>query len=357
MAIGTAHMASLCLPNAELHVGLHWRGSQALARALGDPSRPAALLYPGPGAVNVLESPPKGPVTLVVVDGTWSQAKKVVRENPELAALPRFAFTPPRPSEYRIRREPQDDYVSTLEALVHVLGALEGDPALFEALLRPFRAMIDTQLDFKTRVRASRHKKPRPEGERRPPSRVPMLLRERPQDLVCVVGEANAWPYRLAERRAGYADELVHWTALRIATGETLDVVVAPRCPLAPSTPHYVELTPDVLAGGTSVPGLHEAWRGFLRDTDVLCTWGHYAAALFLGLGGELPASRVDLRQVARTVGGGKVGSLEDVAARLAEATLDSPTESATGAVAGRAGRRLGFLGALARSLVARAQA
>ena len=59
VAIGTARMASLCLPNSELHVGVHWRGSTALARALSDPGRPAALLYPGEGAVDVLAHPPR----------------------------------------------------------------------------------------------------------------------------------------------------------------------------------------------------------------------------------------------------------------------------------------------------------
>src|SRR4051812_19073373 len=51
VAIGTARMASLCLPNSELHVGVCWEGSAALERALSDPARPAALLYPGEGAV------------------------------------------------------------------------------------------------------------------------------------------------------------------------------------------------------------------------------------------------------------------------------------------------------------------
>jgi DTW domain-containing protein YfiP len=122
VAFGTAHMASLCLAGAELHVGVKFGGSPALTRALSDPERPAILLYPGEGAIDVSEDPPKGPVTLVVVDGTWWQARKVVRQNPELAALPRYSFRPPRPSEYRIRREPEEEYVSTIEALVHVLG-------------------------------------------------------------------------------------------------------------------------------------------------------------------------------------------------------------------------------------------
>ncbi len=51
--IGTARMANLCLPNAELYVGVKWSGSAALTRALSDPTRPAALLYPSPGAIDV----------------------------------------------------------------------------------------------------------------------------------------------------------------------------------------------------------------------------------------------------------------------------------------------------------------
>src|SRR4051812_3448226 len=50
MAIGTARMASLCLPDAELWVGADWTSCPALDAALSDPARPAALLYPGPGA-------------------------------------------------------------------------------------------------------------------------------------------------------------------------------------------------------------------------------------------------------------------------------------------------------------------
>src|SRR3954462_9408881 len=55
--IGTAHMASLCLPNAELHVGVRWGGSSTLARALSDKERPAVLLYPGEGAIDVVRDP------------------------------------------------------------------------------------------------------------------------------------------------------------------------------------------------------------------------------------------------------------------------------------------------------------
>ena len=162
MAIGTARMASLCLPNSELHVGVDFQTSPALRRALSDPSRPAALLYPSDGAVDVLTDPPRGPITLVVVDGTWWQARKLVRVNPEIAKLPRYAFRAPTPSEYRIRSEPDEAYVSTIEALVHVLGVLEGDPEKLRALLVPFRAMIDTQIAL--REHGARRARPSQQG-------------------------------------------------------------------------------------------------------------------------------------------------------------------------------------------------
>jgi DTW domain-containing protein len=343
--IGTARMASLCLPNSELHVGIDWQGSQALARALSDPSRPAALLYPGDAtvpAIDVLASPPKGPVTLVVIDGTWSLARKVVRSNPQLAALPRFAFTPHTPSEYKIRREPHEAYVSTIEALVYVLGALEGDAARFLPMLVPFRAMVEGQLRCAETLRGARvrHKKPQAIGPR-----VPLLFRERAGDLVCVVGEANAWPYRSAERGDGHPDELVQWVGYRPSTGETFDAIARPRYPLAPSTPRHIRLREEELMAGGTLDALHAGWRAFVKDTDIVCSWGRYATRIFAASGGYLPKARMDLRQAGRQLLKGKVGTIEDFLERIA---ASPPPDVARG----RAGLRAAQIQAVARHYV-----
>jgi len=317
MAIGTAHMASLCLPNSELHVGVRFEGSAALERALSDPARPAALLYPGEGAIDVLRDPPKGPITLVVVDGTWWQARKLVRTNATLAALPRYAFAAPKPSEYRIRKEPDVAYVSTIEALVHVLGVLEGDPARLEELLTPFRAMIDTQITFATTRRGARVRHGKgPSPEKRPP--VPRALSEHPARVVCVTGEANAWPYRDKGLRTSHREELVHWVAHRPATGETLDLILRPRNPLAPSTAAHIGLTEEALADGASLDDLFARWAAFVHENDVICSWGHYPVGIFERAGGTLPKTRIDLRQVARVLMKGRVGTMDAVLDKLA---------------------------------------
>jgi DTW domain-containing protein YfiP len=338
MPIGTARMASLCLPRAELHVGVRWADSAPLARALADPARPPILLYPGPGARDILREPPPGPVTLVVVDGTWSQAKTVVRDNPVLHALPRYAFATPEPSQYRIRREPHAEYVSTIEALMHVLGVLEGDPARFRSLLDPLTRMVDNQLACQAR---SGHRRVRhPRAPRGPGHRVPPWITERFADLVCVVGEANAWPYRAGVTQP--AEELIHWTAHRVATGETFSRLAAPERPLSPSTTFHSGLTEPALRAAPPRAALFEALAAFSRPSDVVCAWGHYSTNLATASGAALAAERFDLRAHAHALGQHKLGSHAAYAA-----TLGPPPPPLT---TGRAGRRLAMLVQIVRA-------
>lgn len=339
--INTARIAALCLPEAELHVGLHWK------ERLGTPDRPAVLLYPGADAIDIERDPPKTPVTLVVVDGTWWQARKLVRANPELARLPRYAFRPEQPSNYRIRKEPQADYVSTIEALAHLLGVLEGDPARFEAMLTPFRAMVETQLAYAAKGNG-RHKRARkPRRVIDPRSRLPRLLRERGNDLLCVYGEGNAWPFGTPERAAG-EDELVHWVALRVATGERFEAIVAPRRALSPGTPKHTEIDPALFAEGITHDALLARWADFVRPNDLVTWWGSYTPQLFARAGGSLgpAATQVDLRCGARQYTNARLGPLEAYVAQLG---LPEPAPLGRG----RAGRRLAQMAAIARAITA----
>jgi DTW domain-containing protein YfiP len=333
MPIGTAHMATLCLPQATLHVGREWDDSDVLRAACGDPEHPAVLLYPGPDARDILSDPPSHPVTLIVVDGTWSQARGMVRDNPRLAALPRYAFEAPRPSNYRIRREPRVEYVSTLEALMHVLGALERDAARFRALMRPMDAMVDAQIEAQARAPRPRQAKPRPTLS--PAERLPAAVRERFGDLVLVFGDASAWPWDTPQHALG--DELIYWVACRPSTGEVFASVIAPRNPLAPDAPRHTELPAEVLFAGVTPNEMLRAFQEFIRPSDVVCSWGHHGLRMFKDLGGELPGAYLDLRQAARMFTNRKNGTLEHFAAETAaEFDVELPP--------GRAGRRLGML-------------
>lgn len=347
-AVGTARIARLCLPNSEIFVGVDFAENQRLLQLLADPAQPAIVLYPGPGARDLRSDPPRGPVTLVTTDGTWHQARTLMRDNPALARLPRYAFAPERPSEYQIRREPRPDYVSTIEALAVALGALEADPERFGALLTPFRAMVAMQLQFAGRSARGRHRVKR-RREQSARARLPDALLA--PELLCVTGEANAWAHDRALRRPPHPHELVHWLAQRVdlgGRGESFELVLAPRLPLAKSPIVHARLSERELTHGEPLGALHRRWTAFTRDQDVWVCWGPYALNLLRREGLALPEQVIDLRKVAGDYLQSRPGSLEEL---IAERGLSYAPRGR-----GRGGERLGMLVAATHWLRAEAR-
>jgi len=336
--IGTARLAHLCLPSSELHVGIDFDNDQQVRAALAnDQGRPAYLLFPGPQAIDLAVERPAGPITLVVVDGTWWQARKLLKRNAVLAALPQLRFTPPGLSRYRIRREPADHCVATVEALALTLGALEEAPERFATLLRPFEAMIDTQIRYATTVRGARrrHALHRTRKAQRPT--ISTMLRARAENLICVHGEANAWP---ARRPGGHPAEIVHWIARRPQTGETFEAVIRPRRPLAPAIPRHIQISEERLAAGESWSAFRARWEAFVREDDFACSWGRYPLDLLEAEGIALPKARLDMRPVAGGHLGARTGSVEDCTTRLGVAAAEP-------FALGRGGTRLAALTAI----------
>jgi DTW domain-containing protein YfiP len=167
--LGSARLASLALANARLRVGLSWPN---LAAALKEPKEsvhPArwAVLYLGSGIraaagachqeaglhfVSKAGEPTPAPREklegIVLLDGTWSQAKAIWWRNAWLLKLKRVILVPRAPSLYKeLRREPRRECLSTIETIAETLAAL-GEPAettaklksLFSELLTKFRA-------------------------------------------------------------------------------------------------------------------------------------------------------------------------------------------------------------------------
>jgi DTW domain-containing protein YfiP len=343
-AIGTARIAALGLADAQIAVGIDFTGDAAVREAASDRARPAVLLYPGPGARDLADEPPAGPVTLVVIDGTWSQARALLRNNPWLAELPRYAFAPERPSEYRIRSEPRPDYVSTIEAVTTALGLLERDPARVAPLLAPFRAMVDVQLGYAARSGGGRKRLRRRAGNTTP-ARLPALLAE--PSLLCVTGESNGARFDPSTGQPAQAHELVYWTGLRLDGGAHFEALIAPRRPLTQSPMKYGRLDEAAVRGGGSVAELIAGWRAFVREDDVVCVWGRYALDLFCAEGAPLGERVVDLRKVMGDYLQRRPGAPEVLVTQLGLSWRPHGQ--------GRGGERLGVLAALTQWLADRA--
>ena len=320
MAVGTAWMAHLSLPNSELHRGVEFAEHPRVRELLESPG--TALLFPGNGSLPPEQFQDDPPRTIVIVDGTWSQARKLIRKNPSLAKLPRIGFVPARPSNYRIRRQPREGFVSTIEAVVHVLGALEGAPERFAPLLRAFERMVDVQLEHKARRTTP------PRVRKKHPRR---SHRVHPEADVAVYAESNG---------SIEAPELLRLTAARFAAADVFDAWVA--LPVPEDLPAHLETRPP---SGLPVAEVLGAFAAFLRPTDVLCGWGGYAPRLLPNDGGG-QREFIDVRLAAMRRLRRRPGGVEQALRMLGRADLPAPL------VNGRAGRRLAALMAVQNALV-----
>ena len=98
------------------------------------------LLFPDGPALSVAPSPP--PAQLVILDGTWTQARRMRNRVSALATLPRFSLPPADRPLPRLRRQSLPEGMSTLDAIGRALALLEGD-----AVLAPIEAVLQRVVD------------------------------------------------------------------------------------------------------------------------------------------------------------------------------------------------------------------
>lgn len=169
--IATGRMSHLVLENSKWLMGHDYSDDSRVDEILDDTSSHSVMLYPGRNSMNLTEQPDLSAVfpqnkslTVFVVDGTWATARKMVRLSRNLHHLPRVCFTPPGPSNFRVRKQPKAHCYSTIEAIHHtiqLLGPSQGfdlAPNTHQALLHVFDKMVEQQLEFRAKSNSSRRR-------------------------------------------------------------------------------------------------------------------------------------------------------------------------------------------------------
>ena len=161
--IATGRMSHLCLENSDLIQGQNYSGNARVKALLEDPELYSVVLSPGIYSKNLSEIAPlerknifpkEKKLVIFVLDGTWATAGKMLRQSPNLSQLPRICFSPAAPSNFRVRKQPSPECVSTIEAIhqtIELLGEFQGfDPRLrqHDQLLYVFDKMVQNQLNF-----------------------------------------------------------------------------------------------------------------------------------------------------------------------------------------------------------------
>lgn len=184
-ALGTARLLARHFAGATVRVGLSW---PSLSKALGRPVENAArwaVLYLGSARAADLEAEGeivalsrKGEVAenrrailgklegVVLLDGTWSQAKALWWRNPWMLKCQRVILNPAHPSRYgRLRREPRSDGLSTIEAAATILASLERRPDIADTLHASFERLLTRYREVQAEM-PELAPKPAPKGRR-----------------------------------------------------------------------------------------------------------------------------------------------------------------------------------------------
>jgi DTW domain-containing protein YfiP len=131
----SARWALLALPGARL-VDYGAPGDPPDLSALDEPG--TAVLFPSPHPP-ALAPPPR---QLVVLDGSWQQARRMIQRIPALRALPRLPLSAARRGPPAMREAPRSGGLSTLEAMAAALELL-GEPAAAQALEALHRSAME----------------------------------------------------------------------------------------------------------------------------------------------------------------------------------------------------------------------
>lgn len=105
------------------------------------------VLFPRAGARMLSREDADTELTLVVPDGTWSQARRIAQRDP-LAKDIEAVTLPEMESSYGLRRNPRIGALCTLEAVAEALR-VTGDAAAAEALREAFGRWRDASLSWR----------------------------------------------------------------------------------------------------------------------------------------------------------------------------------------------------------------
>ena len=149
--MGTAKILSLSLVNCRTFIGENFTDHTELNTLLADEQYQHQVLFlDGTSqAISSTSNQTKLKQRVILLDGTWKKAYKMWQLSKNLHSLPKVHLDTELSGNYRVRKAPKDNALSTAEAGYHVLSQLDGESGAtkeldkFGSILTAFDNMIE----------------------------------------------------------------------------------------------------------------------------------------------------------------------------------------------------------------------
>ena len=153
---GTGHMTNNSLENCELHMGIDFTNHKRVNELLNDKNYEPYVLYPDTNSIklNSEKIPTLKKSLIFIIDSTWPCSKKMLRLSKNLQNLRKISFEHNKSSQFKIKTQPNQYCLSTIESTLCVLEQLNNhniekipEKKLLNFLL-PFENMVKYQLKY-----------------------------------------------------------------------------------------------------------------------------------------------------------------------------------------------------------------
>ena len=152
---GTGHFTHLSLPNSELYIGIDFTNHQKINEIIA--THESFVLYPSKNSINLSErsialSGEKKDIAIFLIDATWACSVKMLRESKNLQCLKSVSFENTQLSQFKIKEQPAEYCLSTIESTLKVLELLNKwnletiEEKDLQKFLNPFYKMIELQI-------------------------------------------------------------------------------------------------------------------------------------------------------------------------------------------------------------------
>ena len=148
----TGHFTHKILNNSELFIGIDFSNHRQINEIID--THESYILFPSANAENLSKNSPKNSnksLAIFIIDSTWACTKKMFKQSLNLQKLKHLSFWTDKTSQYKIKVQPQDNYLSTIESTLVVLELLnswkieENTKEELDGFLKPFFKMIEYQ--------------------------------------------------------------------------------------------------------------------------------------------------------------------------------------------------------------------
>ncbi len=172
--VGTARVVKLSIQNCRTWTGYgsDFDSNPEFLALINNPNMHCVILYPGTDSLNLsdanadeiaLKLPVEKQLVIFVIDGTWANAKRMIRLSQVLRQLPKLSFNIKKESQYGFRKQPKAFCLSTVEAVCELIDNLQEQklcrvtpPQGHLNMLKVFKNLVEGQLRAQVELRRPR---------------------------------------------------------------------------------------------------------------------------------------------------------------------------------------------------------